>query len=108
MPAAGRKLSQASKYSWVAAGPPCRSSNFAVGLFPTRLVQTWNSPLGVVIGIILAPPPRMSGRPVLSKYVSALIGTPWLMRGYCADVVAATSVAIGTRAPQSGPRPPWQ
>ena len=38
-PPAGTQ-SQGSKYSWVAAGPPCRSRSFAVGLLPNRLVQT--------------------------------------------------------------------
>jgi hypothetical protein len=37
------------------------------GLLPTRLVHTLNFPFGVVIGIILAPPPSTSVRPVLSK-----------------------------------------
>src|ERR1017187_6584743 len=83
MLAAGRKLSQASKYSWVAAGPPCRSSNFAVGLLPTRLVQTWKSPLDVVIGIRRAPPPRMSSRPVLSRYSSAFIDSPRNVASAC-------------------------
>ena len=67
MPAAGRNESQASKYSCVAPGPPCSSSTLVVGLLPTRLVQTWNSPYGVLIGIIRTPPESRSIRPVVSR-----------------------------------------
>ena len=65
---AGEEQSHASKYSWVAPGPPCSRSTLTRGLLPTRLVQTRNSPFGVVIGISRTPPDQASSRPVLSKY----------------------------------------
>ena len=51
MPSAPAKRSSASKYSWVAPGPPCSSSSLIRGLLPKRLVQTLKSPFGVWIGI---------------------------------------------------------
>src|SRR5580765_4855969 len=59
-----------SKYSCVAPGPPWSSSTLMRGLLPTRLVHTRNVPLGVVIGIMRAPPLQASGRPVVSKYAA--------------------------------------
>src|SRR5437773_7589709 len=38
------------------------------GLFPWRLVQTLNSPLGVWIGIMRTPPARRSARLLSSRY----------------------------------------
>ena len=67
MPAPGKNESVASKYSWVAPGPPWSSSTLAVGLLPTRFVQTRNSPFGVVIGIRRTPPDQASARLPLSK-----------------------------------------
>src|SRR5580704_5934226 len=75
MPAAGRKLSHASKYSCVAPGPPCSKSSLIRGLLPTRLVQTLNFPLGVWISIVLTPPLNTSARPALSKYAIGVIGS---------------------------------
>src|SRR5512139_2056211 len=72
MPAAGNQLSNASKYSWVAPGPPCNSSTLMRGLFPTRLVQTRNVPLGVEIVIVRMPPDHTSSRPLRSKYVASV------------------------------------
>src|SRR6202035_634517 len=75
MPAAGRKLSQASKYSCVAPGPPCNSSNLIRGLLPMRLVQTLNFPLGVWTSMIFTPPLKTSARPVLSRYPAGVVGS---------------------------------
>src|SRR5690349_15978109 len=53
MPSTGKKLSNDSKYSWVAPGPPCSRSNFIFGLLPIRFVQTLYFPSTV---ISLTPP----------------------------------------------------
>src|ERR1700733_11884695 len=56
IPSLGRKLSKHSKYSCVPPGPPCNSNTLIRGLFPIRLVHTWNLPLGVLISTIFIPP----------------------------------------------------
>src|SRR5579862_9413921 len=68
MPAPGKYESSASKYSWVAAGPPCSRSTLMRGLLPTRLVHTRKGPLGVWTVMRRTPPVRTSPRPVWSKY----------------------------------------
>ncbi len=70
MPARGNQVSKHSYSSLVAPGPPCSSSTFRSGLVPTRLVQTRNSPPGVLTGIIRDPPEMTSfgSQSEVSKY----------------------------------------
>ena len=46
----------ASKYSWVAPGPPWSSRRRMRGLLPNRFVQTLNVPCGVRMGMSRTPP----------------------------------------------------
>jgi hypothetical protein len=70
----GRKTGvEALNSSLVAPGPPCSRRTFTAGLLPTRLVQTRNSPAGVLTGTIREPPEMTSlARHVdVSKYEAA-------------------------------------
>ena len=59
---AGTRCRSFIESRWWRPGPPCSSSTLRSGLVPTRLVQTRNSPAGVLTGIMRAPPEMTSGR----------------------------------------------
>src|SRR5215467_4692319 len=70
MPARGNRVSKHSYASSDDPGPPCSRRTLRSGLLPTRLVQTWNSPLAVLTGILRAPPESTSreSQVEVSKY----------------------------------------
>src|SRR6266571_2153821 len=92
MPSRGNQVSKHSYASSLDPGPPCSKSTLRSALVPTRLVQTRNSPLGVLMGISRDPPARTSRRSQLevSKYEA---GGPFM-----ADKIAHSH----TQSPRQG------
>src|ERR1700753_368045 len=86
IPRPASAVSSASKYSWVAPGPPCSNSSLIRGLLPNRLVHTLKSPLAVWIGIIRTPPACGPGS-VGAKY-PARVGPPGAPEAHAASTRA--------------------
>src|SRR5215467_2497803 len=86
MPARGNRVSKHSYASSLDPGPPCSSRTLRSGLLPTRLVQTWKSPLGVLTGILREPPDSTSrGSQVeVSKYDAGGLVIPDKLTHYVA------------------------